>query len=162
MVELPQANSLPGTETKLPYFIVGDSGFGLKSYLMTPFAQSNNMSVAEKIFNYRLSRARRIIECAFGILVKKWRILEYPLNFKLHTTENIALALTCIHNFLISTELVLDESERRYSAMNEFINEENNEDPIDVQDPNGTFIQNKLAEYFMSSEGSVYFQWLKI
>ena len=56
------------------------------------------------MFNYRLSRARLVVECAFGILTKKWKILESAIDFKLQTTETIVMALICLHNFIITEE----------------------------------------------------------
>jgi hypothetical protein len=31
-------------------------------------------------FNYLLQRERRFIECAFGILSKRWQLFRIPLN----------------------------------------------------------------------------------
>lgn len=50
------------------YVIVGDEAFPLKSYLMRSYPGREELSIEKKVFNYRLSRARRIIENTLGIL----------------------------------------------------------------------------------------------
>ena len=60
--------------TPMPFFIVGDEAFTL-SHVLRP-NPSRNLDVARRIYNYRLNRARRIVECAFGILCNKWGIFH--------------------------------------------------------------------------------------
>ncbi|XP_018311534.1 uncharacterized protein [Mycetomoellerius zeteki] len=104
-VSVPQARYLDNTNITIPFSLIGDEGFPLKSYLMRPFAKKNLLGNEQRVFNYRLSRARRVIENAFGILVARWRILQKALSLKLETAEVIIQALTCLHNYIITTEL---------------------------------------------------------
>ena len=67
---LPQAAPLPDDDTPLPYSLIGDDAFGLRSWLLKPYPHCCMMN-KERIFNYRLSRARRVVENAFGILVHR-------------------------------------------------------------------------------------------
>ena len=67
---------------------------------MTPLQRLQNLNDSQKIYNYRLSRARRLIESAFGVLVKKWGILRRKIGQKLETVDDIVLSLVCLHNFL--------------------------------------------------------------
>lgn len=52
--------------------IIGDDDFPLSQNLLKPFTR-RNLTVTERICNYRSSRARWVVENAFGILAD----LEY-------------------------------------------------------------------------------------
>ena len=67
---IPPPEPLPFDIWDIPYYIIGDDAFGLCHWLMKPFAHTAQVTW-ERIFNYRLSRARRVVECAFGILVSR-------------------------------------------------------------------------------------------
>ncbi|CAH1972426.1 unnamed protein product [Acanthoscelides obtectus] len=92
-LNIPEPLQISENSTTLfPYVFVGDEAFGLSTNVMRPFG-GNNLSVDKKIFNYRLSRARRYIECTFGILTNKWRIFHRPLN--VHTELAKSIVRTC-------------------------------------------------------------------
>ncbi len=52
----------------------------------------------ERIFNYRLSRARRVSENAFGIMANCWRCLLKPQEQNPKIIESIVSACCCLHN----------------------------------------------------------------
>ena len=58
------------------------------------------MTKNQRIFNYRLSRARRIVENAFGILAHRFRCLLTTLQQEHATASSIVLTCVCLHNLL--------------------------------------------------------------
>ena len=80
-------------------FVVGDDAFALKTYLLKPYS-GTNLTRKQKVFNYRLSRARRIVENGFGILASRFRIFQKPIPTDVHTTDKIIRASCALHNWL--------------------------------------------------------------
>lgn len=103
-LNIPPPQELPYCQTniKIPHFFVGDEAFPLKENLMRPFSKSREGLVPreERIFNYRLSRARRIIENSFGIMVARFRIFHRVINGNPETVDGIVKAAVCLHNFI--------------------------------------------------------------
>lgn len=50
---LPPPRPLRGSDTAAPFVIVGDEGFGLKSYLMRPYSVKDGLTESSRIFDYR-------------------------------------------------------------------------------------------------------------
>ena len=83
------------------YCFVADEAFPLRCDLMRPFPRETAcLSQDELVFNYRLSRARRIVENAFGILVQRWRIFSRKLNLLPDNVDSIIKACVVLNNFL--------------------------------------------------------------
>lgn len=98
-LRIPEDTELPRTTNKAPYVIVGDEAFPLKSYLMRPFP-GQNLDTSQRIFNYRLSRARRVVENTFGQLTQKFRIYNRRIHALPKNVDNIILATCILHNFI--------------------------------------------------------------
>ena len=69
-LNVPEGGKIPGMDVELPYFLVEDEIFPLKSWLMRPYP--GTLDETQRICNYRVSRARRTIENVLGILVARF------------------------------------------------------------------------------------------
>lgn len=114
-IDFPLPKEIPDSDVHLSYVFVGDEAFPLSMHLMRPYARAyRNFGDTERIFNYRLSRARRTIENTFGIMVSRWRILRRDLCCTPKTVEDIVKAIVCLHNFLMMSEESVTPSEKAY------------------------------------------------
>lgn len=87
--DLPEPTPLPGRDIPFPYVIVADEAFPLKPYLMRPFPRRvKRLTDEERVFNYRLCRARLCIENTFGI-ASRWRILHRKMCCSVENAEKI-------------------------------------------------------------------------
>jgi len=98
-IGFPEPDPLPNDDKDVPYFIIGDDAFPLKPWMMKPFSR-RDLTREERIFNYRLSRARRIVENAFGILANRFRAILGKMLQEPETVEDIVLTCICLHNLM--------------------------------------------------------------
>ncbi|XP_071580016.1 putative nuclease HARBI1 [Temnothorax nylanderi] len=180
-MNVPAADEIYEGSTTYPYVIVGDEAFPLTSYLMRPYPGRGELTTEKKIYNYRLSRARRVIENAFGILAAQWRFYRKSTIAKVDTTEKMVKATIVLHNWLRKQDL----SRRETFITPEMVDREGNDGSIIpgtwrniVASNNSAFqdiaatsththtrvaadIRNKFTEYFYE-EGAVPWQFSRI
>ncbi|XP_017467818.1 PREDICTED: uncharacterized protein LOC108360141 isoform X2 [Rhagoletis zephyria] len=94
-------NATIGNNRSLPFVVVSDDAFPTQKHLMKPYPYHSNCR-DKQVFNSRLSRARHVVEHAFGILANRFRIFLAPMNLKVETVENVTFACCVLHNFLTS------------------------------------------------------------
>lgn len=101
--DLPFPENASVGSIKMPFYLVADDAFPLHKRIMKPFIKKRGacyLNQDERIFNYRLSRARRCIENAFGILRTKWQCLGRTLYCTPEKARKIIIACCYLHNFL--------------------------------------------------------------
>jgi len=103
----------------------------------------------KRIFNYHLCRARRYVECAFGILSHKWRILHTALNVSKEFSKRIVKACVLLHNLVRSKDGY--RSEEIY--MTQICNSVNRA-ACSRPRRSASDVRDRCADYFVSREGA--------
>ena len=167
----PAPSKLGQRVTLIPYFLLGDDAFALETNLMKPFPHRTALG-DEKVFNYRLSKARRIVENAFGLLCARFRILLLTIELDVANVMQVVRACVALHNFLLSKK---DKNYLQHDSMDQE-DELGNvtpgrwrnavEDVCNIRNDPGMRsstahareIRDDIKDYFFE-EGSVDFQW---
>lgn len=169
-----QMKALPTRHKTIPKCVVGDEIFGLKPYLMKPFP-GRQLNKERRIFNYRLSRARRVVENAFGIMASRFGIFQTSINLEPEKAEVIVLACCALHNFLCVNSFSTYGADGLFDV--EIIDQNHQElvpgrwrtlldpftplqrSPSNRCTTNSKAIQQEFVDYFNAEEGAVPWQW---
>ena len=88
---------------------MGDEAFPLKKYLLRPFPVVSALNDESKqIYNYRLLRARRVVENAVSFLTQKFRLFCDRIQLSPKNTEKVVLAACVLHSYLRNDVSVQD------------------------------------------------------
>lgn len=158
-MQIPKERPLPQTNKSLPLVLVADEAFPLKENILRPFP-GKNLAIRERVFNYRLSRARRVVENAFGITVQTWRILLKRMEMNINFASLITVTCCILHNFLFTERYTNDNipapnncEKNSKSILNEHC--------VKYARPTrrAMDVRNSFADWFVSPAGEVPWQY---
>jgi hypothetical protein len=157
-LNIPLARKLPndGDGKAIPFVVVCDEVFGLGNHILRPYAK-RNLNYTKRIYNYRHTRARRMVECTFGILANKWRIFRRPIDVNIDFCVAIIKACCVLHNYVRIKDGV-QFTDTVYDCP--LINYRDNTNSLGRN--NMTDVQQYFSCYFTSPQGSVPFQYDKV
>lgn len=103
-LDLPIDRPLDDNGPSVPYVFIGDQAFALRKNLLRQYPTHTTIEdQAKRHFNYRICRARNVVENAFGILSSRWRAYRRPFDCKLELVDKIIKATCLLHNYLMSS-----------------------------------------------------------
>lgn len=83
----------------VPLLILGDPAYPLLPWLIKCYPETGNLSPEASHFNYRQSRARMVVENAFGRLKGRWRCLLKRMDYTdIGTIINVVGCCVVLHN----------------------------------------------------------------
>lgn len=160
---IPTSSRLPHDENeqKFPYYFVADNAFPIRRNVMRPFPE-RNISNKNRIFNYRLSRGRKTIECTFGMMTQKFQIFLTPIRCKKYSTIISIIKCVCVlHNFIRKHDgiayTVRDTEEQSYSHTGNVFNAQTNLQINETSSP--IILRDYLANYFLKPQAALPWQW---
>lgn len=83
----------------MPYVFVGDNAFALGTHMMKPYSGVFEKGNRKRVYNYRLSRARRVVENVFGILSSVFRVFRKPILLSEQKVSQITMTSVLLHNY---------------------------------------------------------------
>lgn len=132
----------------VPPFLIGDSAYPLLPWLLKPFADNIALTPEQKHFNYRLSRARIVVENAFGRLKARWRRLLKQNDMAVKNVPNLVTACCVLHNICEIHGEVFDsewiQEAERMSSLSQPVGTPHQDD-TDIDNPH--IIRDTLVQY---------------
>ena len=87
-------------DLKRPFFLNGDNAFTSTNSMVTPMNDSD--------FDFYQSSNRMAIECAFGMLVRRWGVFWRPLEVAFDRRTPLVGAAMRLHNYCIDRRIAIE------------------------------------------------------
>ncbi|XP_053959682.1 putative nuclease HARBI1 isoform X1 [Anastrepha ludens] len=131
------------------YYLLGNSAYPLREYLLTPFRDNGNLSEAESLYNTKFVKTRVKIENAFGML--KSRFLQL-MRLDFQNAESMSKFVTsccALHNICIEMDDFFEFSTTNDEAGNISAEKEDTREYLPTQ--LGEIKRNEIKNHFYSS-----------
>lgn len=165
-LDIPSLARLPNDENEclFPFYFVGDEAFPLTSYLMRPYSK-RILDNIKRIFNYRLSRGRKTIECTFGMMSEKFQVLNSPIHCRNPKKINDIIKSVCVlHNYVRKREGIQynipqhNENLCQQTVSQLYLYKNRCNYRLHARSSTND-IRNCLANYFVTLQASLPWQW---
>lgn len=137
----------------IPPLIIGDPAYPLLSWLIKRYPENNNTPRIQRVFNYRLSRARMTVENTFGRFKGRFKRFSKRVDMEVSALVAVITASCILHNVCEA---------QNNDFLPEWEGQPPSEQPLEDRDVDITVdvadaedIRGALAEYFISPEGSL-------
>lgn len=82
-------------------YLICDGGYLRWKVLICPYASTSEVG-CRGYFNTNLESVRKDVECTYGILKKRWRCLDYGVQYRdMKKCEMLFTICVCLHNMLL-------------------------------------------------------------
>lgn len=160
-LNLPQPSPLPRDENaqNFPYFFCGDEAFPLTTYILRPYPQ-RTLTDRRRIFNYRISLARKSVECAFGMLTSKFRVFETSIACSEATVISIIKCACVLHNYIRKTEGKMYKPRNAADEVQNIPNQPLHPLNRHINLTTAASFREYLCEYFLKPGVAIPSQWI--
>lgn len=97
-LDLPEPTPIAGDNQPIPYYFVTDEAFPMSKNLLKPYSKKTLTTNSRRIFNSRLSRCRKSVECSFGMLASKFGVLNTLIRCTPDKVDTLVQAMCVLHN----------------------------------------------------------------
>lgn len=133
-------------------YYLGDAGYGLRKGIISPYRKtryhlkefSNDPPQSkEELFNLRHSSLRTTIERCFGVLKKRFRVLDAEPYWSFKTQVDVVLACCVIHNYIMGVDPVDSIMEEVNEDMWRDQNREVGQSQMEVREENKAWVDKR-------------------
>ena len=82
-------------------YLLGNSGYPIMPWLMTPYKHVRDFTVIEILFNHRLKRGHCVVENAFGLMKQTFRELLVKSKLIVTFLPDVIVCCAILHNILL-------------------------------------------------------------
>ncbi|XP_043257511.1 protein ALP1-like [Colletes gigas] len=149
-LNVPSERKLPNDDEgkAVPFYLLGDKTIGLSDSILRPY-EGKNLSYAKKIYNYRHSRAHKVVDCTFRMLVNKWRILHRPLDHHMDFSVAVIQACCLLHNYVRSKDGIDFTDTFHECGLDKYTRN------VELRGRSHVITRDYLTTYFVSSRGPI-------